>query len=106
MGGEDHQLTGVEVRPLAAGKKAIGLPSLRLPIMFQFGSVDMSFVDLIAALGPTVNIQGVVWYEYSGKKPIKNYSGKTLDFDVLGTLRVQIASGKVVAIQLGHVTSH
>jgi hypothetical protein len=105
MGGNDHQLEGVEVRPLGAGEKIAGLPSLRLPIAFQFGTVGMSFSDLVAALGQAKTTHGSAWYEYCGKKPIKVSSGKVLDYDVTGTLRVNVVAGKVVAIELGHVTS-
>jgi len=106
MGGNDHELEGVEVRPLAAGEKVVGLPSLRLPITFQFGSVGMPFSDLVAALGQAKTTHGVACYEYSGKKPIKVSSGKVLDYDVTGTLQVKIVAGKVTAIDLGHVTSY
>ena len=106
MGGDDHELGEVEMRPLTASEKIAGLPSLRLSITFQFGSLGMSFADLVTALGPTVKLHGVAWYEYTGKKLIKDTSGKVLNYDVLGTLRVKIDEGKVAEIDLGHVNSY
>lgn len=106
MSGDDHELEGVEMRPLTAGEKVAGLPSLRLPITFQFGSLGMSFTDLVAALGQTVQTPGIARYEYIGKKSIKNTSGNALDYDVLATLRVKIVAGKVATIDVGHVTSY
>jgi len=105
MGGDVHELEVVVVRPLTAGEKVSDLPTLRLPIRFQFGALGMPFSDLVTVLGHAKTTRGVAWYEYSGKKPIKISSGKTLDYDVSGTLRVNVVAGKVVAIQLCHVTS-
>jgi hypothetical protein len=105
MGGDDHELGEVEVRPLTASEKVAGLPSLRLPVTFQFGSVGMPFSRLVAKLGEAVRVQGTAWYEYSGKRPIKVSSGEVLNYDVSATFQVKIVAGKVVAIDLGHVTS-
>ncbi len=106
MGGDDHVLEGVDVRPLTASEKIAGLPSLRPPVTFQFGSVGMSFSDLETVLGPAVRKRGVAWYVHTGKRPIKVSSGEVLEYDVLATLRVNVVEGKVVAIQLWHVTSY
>jgi hypothetical protein len=105
MGGEDHLLGEVEVRPLTVSEKTVGLPPLHLPVSFEFGSVAMPFSDLVAALGIAVKIHGVAWYGYTGKKPIKVSSGEVLNYDVLGTLKVKIVAGKVAAIDLSHVSS-
>jgi hypothetical protein len=106
MGGDDHGLGEVEVRPLPSGQKASDLPALHDPVVFPFGSAGMPFSKLVAALGAATKRDGVAWYVYSGKSSIKDYSGKTLEGDVLGTLRVKIVAGKVAAIQLGRVTSY
>jgi hypothetical protein len=106
MGGDDHGLGEVEVRPLSSGQKAADFPALHDPVVFPFGTVGMPFAKLVAGLGPATKTDGVAWYVYSGKSSIKDYTGKTLDGDVLGTLRVKVVAGKVAAIQLGRVTSY
>jgi len=105
MGGEDHRLGGVEVRPLSANEKRSALPSLGLPVKFQFGSIGRPFSRLETLLGPAVITEGVAWYRCSGKKAIKDSSGKIMEYDVSGALRVQIVEGKVVALHVWHVTS-
>jgi len=105
MGGEDHRLGGIEVRPLSADERHAALPSLGLPVNFQFGSVGRPFSRLENQLGPAIITAGIAWYRCSGKKSIKDSSGKMLEYDILGSLRVQIVEGKVIAFHVWHVTS-
>jgi hypothetical protein len=106
MGGDTHDLEEVEIVPLSADEKEASLPPLRLPVIFQFGSVGMSFLDLENVLGKATKTGGIAWFKYSGKKPIKVSSGEALDYNVFASLRVRIVFEKVAAIQIGRVSSN
>jgi len=105
MGGKDHLLGEIEIRPLSIDEKRAVIPYLRSPEIFQFGSVGESYSRLKALLGTAEINDGVAWYRCSGKKSIKDSSGKILEYDVSGALRLHIVEGKVVALHVWQVTS-
>jgi hypothetical protein len=105
MGGDDHQLEEVEVRQLQNHDQTSGIPVLRSPVIFSFGTVGMPFSDLVAKLGPAMEVKHIVWYDFIGKKQEMDYAGKPLDGEVLGTLRAEIVGGRLISVQLGRVTS-
>jgi hypothetical protein len=105
MGGADHRLGGIEVRLLNTDEKRSDFPSLVFPVIFQFGTVGRPFSDLVAQLGPAEKTNGIAWYQCSGKKAIKDSSGKIFEYDIFGALRVKVVDGKVTAIHVWHVTS-
>jgi hypothetical protein len=106
MGGDDHRLGGVEVRRLSGDEQRAGIPFLRFPVTFQFGSVEMPLANLIAVLGPAKKTGDVVWYRYVTQKQVKVSYGQSVDYDISATLWAEITAGRVSAIRLWHVTSN
>jgi len=64
MGGENHELEGVEIRSLSTGNSGAQLTALAFCLRFQFGTIDMAFPDLVNALGPAIKTHGIAWYKY------------------------------------------
>jgi hypothetical protein len=105
MGGDDHRLGGIEMRPLSGDEKRAGLPSIPFPVTFEFGSVKTRFANLIEILGPVKKTGDVVWYRFVGQKQIKTSSGQSVDYEASAALRVKITAGRISEIQVWHVTS-
>jgi hypothetical protein len=106
MGGAEHALTGVTVKSMAKYPGAAKLPAIDLPILFDFGSIGMSQADLERRLGRADIRQGMAEYQYIGSAIAKDYTGQVMKGDVTGALRVQVSAGKIVGIEMSHITSY
>jgi hypothetical protein len=104
MGGPEEVLDGVEVRP-ATATELKGLPLLRAPIRFRFGTVGMPFKVLCQRLGPAVRKDGKVYYVHDENVPLKVGKDKKETFDVFALLQATVAGGVVTGIKMTRVTS-
>jgi len=105
MGGEKHELEGILIRPLSNQETHRKVPSLSLPIILPFGIPEPELTDLEKRLGLITIQKGRIYYEFKGKKPVKDIRGQINICDVTTTLRASIAKGKAVSIEIWHVTS-
>jgi hypothetical protein len=105
MGGPEHHLTGVEMKPAIEYPESSKLPAINLPVTFEFGAIGMQWSALENQLGPSGIHHGIAEYQYPGTKSIKDSAGHFVNFDVSGFLRVRISGGKISAIVISHITT-
>jgi hypothetical protein len=105
MGGDEHELEEIEIKPAHEISDASTLPFIHGSITFPFGMPGMSFVDLRRKLGPIWTRKGYAYYQYQGHKKIKSPNGRYVDFDVSAWLQVKKTGENVEDILLGHLTS-
>ena len=107
MGGDDHALQGVEIRPLSASDQQKMLPRVTPPIRFPFGTLAIPLVGLTHELGHANEHDGVRAYLYlrTAHGAAKDDNGKSLDLETQSSLLVRTYGGKIVALSVNRVTS-
>jgi pimeloyl-ACP methyl ester carboxylesterase len=105
MGGEDHALQGAEIRALDSTDHAERLPRLKLPILFPFGSSDISLAAITRKLGRAEPHGGVLAYICTTKSKGVDSMGNKMDLESDSTLEFRVRDGKIVALSVDRVTS-
>jgi pimeloyl-ACP methyl ester carboxylesterase len=105
MGGEDHALQGVEIRALDSTDHADRLPRLKLPILFPFGSSDISLTGITRKLGRTKPHGGIFAYICTTRSRGVDSMGNKMDLESDSTLEFRVLDGKIVALSVDRVTS-
>ena len=78
---------------------------LSLAINLPFGSSRMDLISLEEKLGAATMQKSRVYYEFNGKRVIKGLSGRSETYDVTTTLSANVSKGKIVLMEIWHVTS-
>jgi len=107
MGGDDHALQGVEIRPLSASDQQRMLPRVPPPILFPFGTIAIPLVGLTHELGHANEHDGVRAYLYlhTAHGATKDDNGKPLDLETQSSLLVRTYGGKIVALVVWRVST-
>jgi hypothetical protein len=116
MGGPQHTLTGIEMKPISEYPLSEQLPMLQGPIDFDFGAIGMPLLKLEQRLGRTAVHDGAATYQYEGTQPGKDTpslrqsvteakSSGVGTFDITAYLYVGVKEGKIDSIELSHITT-
>jgi hypothetical protein len=104
MGGDDHVLEGVTIT-LADGREERSLPHISWPLRFSFGSSAVSVQELEHTLGHAIDHRGIRAYSFTAHHSGRWYDGTPVDIETDSDLRVKVEGGKVLALDVGRVTS-
>ncbi len=105
LGGPSHDLEEIDVQPASDIPDASKLPEIRGTVRFPFGSAGLSFDDLQKALGRTDAANGIAQYTFAGHRAGADSQGKSVSFDVSGSLRVKVSNGKIGQMEMSHLTT-
>ena len=106
MGGDTHDLDGIEIRPLTPSEQEMDFPLLKAPLLFPFGNLGMPLNKLKTKLGPATTVMGKVAYFCREKRLIKVSTGEQINYEVDGVLEAKITRGKIAALRIAHLTSN
>jgi hypothetical protein len=105
MEGDDHGLEGIQIRPIQGKTNISHAPMLPALPSFSFGTVGVSDADLAKRLAPGQNSDGRISYHFAGKKTVRDALGRAINHDITSLLQVMIFNGRVIALEISHITS-